>query len=133
MMYFVLVLLVECAISVLLSLFLLRTVRSSLRHRVRRAWLYPLPSFLTVLLLVFSLLFTVPALLDAEQGVFGVFPTRIMTVERNAGWNHVWADGTRWSRAPWGEIPEAGQTYQMVLAPRSRTILRMESVAHDGE
>ncbi len=129
MLYFVLMLLIECAASVLLTLLLLRAVRNSLRNRVRRAWLYPLPSLLAVLLVAFTLLFTVPALIDAEQGVFGAFPTRTVTVERVAGWGRVWADGEHWNRAPWEEKPEVGGTYQIAIAPRSRMILRIESVA----
>ena len=66
MLYFFLLLILQCAVSVLVSMLLLHMVRNSLRNRVRRAWLYPVPSLLTVLLVVFTVLFTVPSLLDAN-------------------------------------------------------------------
>ncbi|NLN46535.1 MAG: hypothetical protein GX153_08230 [Clostridiaceae bacterium] len=127
MLYFFLLLVIQCAVSVLLSLLLLHMVRNSLRNQVRRAWVYPLPSLLTILLIVFSLIFTIPSLLDAKQLVFGGLPTQTVTVEKVSGWNAVWVDGKRLSRAPWDAVPEEGGTYRMSIAPRSKTILRMDS------
>jgi len=132
MLYFFLLLILQCAVSVLVSMLLLHMVRNSLRNRVRRAWLYPVPSLLTVLLVVFTVLFTVPSLLDAKQLAFGGLPLQTVTVEKVSGWNTVWVDGKRLNRAPWETAPEAGGTYRMTIAPRSGTILRMESAGNPG-
>ena len=126
MLYFFLLLILQCAVSVFVSLLLLHMVRNSLRNRVRRAWLYPVPSLLTILLIVFTVQFTVPSLLDAKQLAFGGLPLQTVTVEKVSGWNTVWVDGKRLNRAPWDAIPEEGGTYRMTIAPRSGTILRME-------
>lgn len=128
MLFFFLLLILECGVSVILAFLLLRTAHNSLTYRVRRAFLYPAPVAATILLIVFSMVFTVPRILDAEQLVLGGPPPQNVTIERVSGWNSVIVDGRRLSYAPWGLKPVEGGAYLMTIAPRSRTILKMEPV-----
>ena len=129
MLFFFLLLILDCGVSALLAYLLLRTARNSLSYRVRRAFLYPAPVAATILLIVFSMVFTIPRVLDAERLVLGGLVPQNVTVERVSGWNSVIVDGRRLSYAPWGLKPVEGGAYRMTIAPRSRTILKMEPVS----
>ena len=126
MLYFFLLLLLECGLSAFLAFLLMRATRRSLTGKVRHAVMYLFPVFTAVLLIVFSLLFTVPGILDAERLLLGELSPQQVTVDRITRWNTVLVDGRKLSHAPWGREPVEGGVYKATIAPRSRIILRLE-------
>ena len=128
MLFFLLLLILECTVSALLAYLLLRTARNSLSYRVRHALLYPVPVVAAILLIAFSIFFTIPMILDAEKLALGGLTPKDVTVERVSGWNTAVVDGRRLAFAPWGPRPVEGGAYRMTIAPRSHTIIWMEPV-----
>ena len=128
MLYFFLLLILECAVSALLTVFLLHSAHRNLDNKVRKPILYLLPVVAAVTMVVFSILFTIPGILDAERLILGGLTPQNITVERVSGWNSVLVDGRRLTYAPWADTPVEGGAYRVTIAPRSRMILRIEPV-----
>ena len=126
MLYFFLLLLLECGLSTFLVFVILRSARRSLAGKVRHAVFYLLPVFSAILMIVFTLFFTIPGILDTERILMGDLSSRQVTVERISRWNTVIIDGRRMSHAPWGLVPAEGGVYMMTIAPRSRIIISIE-------
>ncbi len=130
MFYFFLLLVLDCTVSALLTVFLLHSAHRNRRNRIRRSFFYLLPVIAAVTMVVFSVLFTIPRILDAERLALGGLTAQTVTVERVTGWNSVRIDGRRLTYAPWEDTPVEGGAYRVTIAPRSRMILRIEPVGN---
>jgi predicted PurR-regulated permease PerM len=126
MLYFFLLLLLEFVLSAVMALLLMRASRRNTASKVRHAIMYLLPVVIAVLLIVFSLLFTIPGILDAERILLGEISPQQVTISRITHWGAVLTDGRKLSHAPWGVDPVEGGVYMATIAPRSRIILHME-------